>query len=57
MNDPGFEDGHSQELFEMFYKEHGLPNPAEKALLSRVGGQSIENIDRFCKSKHSACLW
>lgn len=57
LNDPGFEDGDAQDLFEQFYKEHGLPNAAEKALLSRVGGQSFETIDRFCKSKHSACLW
>lgn len=44
-------------LCEQFYKEHGLPNAAEKALLSRVGNQPYIDIHRWCKSKHSAYMW
>lgn len=55
--DTGFVDGSDQQLFDQFYARYGLPNAAEKALLSQVGNQSFENIDRFCKSKHSAYIW
>ena len=39
----------TQELFEQFYEQYGIPNDDEKFLLQNVGGVDLEVIDAWCE--------
>jgi hypothetical protein len=43
------------QLFEEFYEEHGMPNEAEKDVLSVFGRVSIPDLECWCKQMKPFC--